>query len=314
MKLMNYVGYMIMTIIASSSLNVYANAKDDAAIKTIVQSVGLLADTGDFSELEKLYAPEVELDYSSLSGGEVELKSPQAIMTEWASILPGFDRTHHQVSNIKVSHNGKTAMASADVVAEHWVADLYWQVQGSYRYQLHKHNGVWQINAHKFSLLSEKGTREVFASALENLKNKPSGYIVRQKTRQAVLDFLHSLENKDMNRFAKVWAEDAIQEMPYSPKGFPKRVVGKANLIKHYKDWPKNSGEADFTTKLVFYPMQNPEMIFVEFAGDVDIIPTGKKYKQHYGGLFHVENGKIKLFREYFNPLSFSYAFGLNEG
>ena len=62
----------------------------------------------------------------------------------------------------------------------------------------------------------------------------------------------------------------------------------------------------------MFYPMQDPEMIFAEFKGDVDIIPTGRKYKQHYGGLFHVLNGQIKLFREYFNPAPFVYAFGVD--
>ena len=129
----------------------------------------------------------------------------------------------------------------------------------------------------------------------------------------AVLDFLTALETKDMDAFAGVWAEDAVQDMPYSPEGFPKRVSGKKNILDHYAGWPENSGSADFTSELIYYPMKNPEMIFVEFKGDVDIIPTGRKYLQTYGGLFYVEDGKIKLFREYYDPELFSYAFGLNE-
>ena len=35
---------------------------------------------------------------------------------------------------------------------------------------------------------------------------------------------------------------------------------------------------------------------------------------QWYGGLFHVVDGKINLFREYFNPGPFVFAFGLDEG
>ena len=73
------------------------------------------------------------------------------------------------------------------------------------------------------------------------------------------------------------------------------------------------SGDADFTSQLVFYPMTDPEMVFAEWKGDVDIIPTGRKYKQNYGGLFHVEDGKITLFREYYDPAPFVYAFGLDE-
>ncbi len=116
-----------------------------------------------------------------------------------------------------------------------------------------------------------------------------------------------------MEKFASVWAEDAVQDMPFSPAGFPKRVSGKENLIAHYSAWPENSGAADFTSQLVFYPMQDPEMIFAEFKWAVDIVLTGRHYRQTYGRLFHVENGKIKLFREYYDLAPFKYTFGLGE-
>ena len=302
-----------MTVLAFNPTLAHANAKDEAAIKTIVESVGSLADTGNFEALEKLYAPEIEVDYTSLAGGEVELKSPQALMTQWAGVLPGFDRTRHALSNIQVSSNGETATATANVVADHWVGDLFWQVKGDYVYQLVKDEDRWLITAHQFNLRAEQGTRDVFGPAAENAAANSPAYIIRQKTRQAVMDMLNALESKDMVKFASVWAEDSIQDMPYSPEGFPKKVTGKQGIVELYAAWPETSGDADFTSQLVFYPMIDPEMIFVEFKGDVDIIPTGRNYKQHYGGLFHVENGKIKLYREYYDPKPFAYAFGVGE-
>lgn len=285
--------------------------QDEAEIKTLVESVGTLADSHNFEALEKLYADEVTVDYTSLAGGEVELKSPQALMTQWASVLPGFDRTRHAVSNIRVELDGGIATATADVVADHYVGQLFWQVTGDYRYVLSKAINGWQITSHTFNLKGETGTRDVFGPAIENATTVPVAYILRQKTQQAVVDFLSALEEKDMKKFASVWADDAVQVMPYAPEGFPEKVAGKENIIKHYAAWPDNSGSADFTSQLIFYPMQDPEMVFAEFKGDVDIIPTGRKYLQHYGGLFHVENGKIKLFREYFGPEPFKWAFGL---
>lgn len=307
-------GAILMAIVAIGHSNAFANPKDETAIKTIVESVGTLADTGNFEALEALYAPEIEVDYTSLAGGEVELKSPKVLMTEWAGVLPGFDRTRHEVSNIQVSSDGKTAAASADVIADHWMGDLFWQVKGGYVYRLAKDGDRWLINAHQFNLREEHGTRDVFASAIENATANPAAYIRRQQTKQVVRDFLTSLETKDMEKFASVWAEDAVQDMPYSPEGFPKRVHGKDSLIKHYAAWPENSGKADFTSQLRFYPMQDPEMIFAEFKSDVDIVPTGRKYLQTYGGLFHVVDGKIKLFREYYDPAPFVHAFGLEDG
>ncbi len=304
---------LIMCIVALNPEKSHMQAIDEAAIKTIVESVGTLADTHNFEALEKLYAPEVEVDYTSLAGGERELKSAKALMTEWAGVLPGFDRTRHAIGNIQVSTNGQTATATADVVADHYVGDLFWQVSGSYRYRLEKSGEAWQITAHTFTLKDEAGTRDVFGPAIANAQADPVSYLVRQQTRQAVVDMLTALETKDMEAFAAVWAEDAVQDMPYSPEGFPKRVSGKENLIAHYATWPENSGDADFTSQLRFYAMQDPEMVFVEWVGNVDIVLTGRVYEQRYGGLFHVENGHIKLFREYYDPAPFKYAFGLDE-
>ncbi len=90
-----------MNFIATNSNSLEVKTQDEAAIHTIVESVANLADRGNFESLEKLYAEEVEVDYTSAFGGEVELKSPQGLMSLWASSLPGFERTHHQISNCK---------------------------------------------------------------------------------------------------------------------------------------------------------------------------------------------------------------------
>ena len=304
---------MMALLSVSSSMGAGAESPDVAAIKAVVESVAVLADSGNFEALEKLYADEILVDYTSLAGGEPELKSPQALMTEWAEVLPGFERTRHDISNIAVNVMGPRAIATADVIADHYVEGLHWQVSGDYRYELIDAGDGWRITAARFNLRHETGTREVFGPATENAAEKPPSYITRQQTTDTVLTFLTSLEEKDMEKFAAVWADDGVQDMPYSPEGHPKRVVGKKELLQLYSGWPENSGDADFTSQIIFYPMQDPETVFVEFKGDVQIIPTGRQYKQAYGGLFHVVNGKIRLFREYFDPAPFAWAFGLGE-
>ncbi len=306
-------GVLLMSMLVFNPALAKSNPRDEAAIKTIIESVGTLADTANFESLEKLYADEVWVDYSSLTGQRAEIKSHQALMTEWASVLPGFDRTRHAITDILVQLDGSQARATARVTADHFIQDMYWQVKGDYAYELRKNGDKWEISSHTFNLREESGTREVFGPAAANASNQPAGYLKRQKTRQAVLDFLTSLEDKDMQKFASVWADDAVQDMPYSPPGHPKRVVGKQNLLKLYAQWPASSGKADFTSRLIFYPLQDPETIFVEYQGLVEVIATGREYRQSYGGLFHVEGGKIKLFREYYDPAPFAWAFGLKE-
>ena len=311
MKFITGVLAMILAVTPANSFNV--ETPDEAEIKTIVESVANLADRNNFDSLEKLYAQEIKVDYTSAFGGEVERKSPQALMTQWASSLPGFDRTRHEISNIETVVNGNTATATADFVANHYLDEMFWQISGSYEYGLVKEDGQWTVNKMTLLAESEQGSRDIIQEAVEQASVDPSPYIQRQQTKQAVIDFLTSLEEKDMDKFASVWAEDAVQDMPFSPDGFPKRVEGKANLIQHYAAWPETSGKANFTNELVFYPMQDATMIYAEWRGNVEIVPTGRIYNQQYGGLFKVVNGKIELFREYYDPIVFKYAFGLDE-
>lgn len=299
--------------LATAPASTPAAAIDRAAITTVVESVALLADRGDFEALERLYAPEVQLDYTSLASGEPEVISNTALMTRWAGVLPGSDRTHHVVDAIRVTVDGATARATANVVADHWVAGRFWQVSGRYNYALVRDGREWRIVAHRFIVTSETGTRDVFALATAAAVANPPAYIVRQQARRTVLDFLEGLETKDMARVNAVWAEEAVQDMPFSPPGHPKRVVGRAALIELYKGWPQVSGKAEFTDGIVFHPTLDPETVFVEYRGKVEVIPTGRTYRQTYGGLFHIERGRITLFREYYDPAAFAWAFNLRE-
>lgn len=60
-----------------------------------------------------------------------------------------------------------------------------------------------------------------------------------------------------------------------------------------------------------FYFSKNEVLELLNKFKFVEIIPTGRQYQQRYGGLFLVVDGKIELFREYYNPIVFQDAFGL---
>ena len=306
-------GIFAIITLALTPMQAHATPQDKSQIATIIESVATFADRGEFFALERLYDDEVTVDYTSLTGGEIELKSPQALMKEWSSVLPGFDVTRHNISNIEVTVDGKQAVATADVIADHYIGEQHWQVQGDYRYELKKEEDIWRITSHTLNLSQERGDRSIFGPAAERAISQPVPYLQQQQTHQVILDFLTALERKDMEKFANVWAVDAVQEMPYAPDNFPKRLAGKQNLIQHYHKWSETRGETNFTSQLIFYPMRDPKMVFAEWTGKMNILSTGREYHQTYGGLFHVENGKITLFREYFNPILLTDAFALGE-
>ncbi|CAK9056216.1 Uncharacterized protein YesE, partial [Durusdinium trenchii] len=276
--------------------------QDVAAVTTVVEGVATLADLGRFDALASLYADEIMVDYSSLTGEPANTVTSADLMRSWAGFLPGFDLTRHSLSGIHVSIDGDSAVATAGFTADHFIGELFWQARGDYRYELRRDGRDWKIVGHTMNLRGEDGTRDALAIAPARAAERPGAVLVRDAAAGAVRAFLESLESKDMNAFANVWADNAVQEMPFAPEGFPKDVRGKNGILAHYQAWPAVSGDAEFTENLRFYPMQDPEWVFATFTGHVDIIPTGRLYEQTYGGLFHVVDGKIVLFREYFNP------------
>ena len=131
----------------------------------------------------------------------------------------------------------------------------------------------------------------------------------REINQQVVRDFLRLLAEKNMDAWAELWTADAVQEMPFSPPEFPTKVEGRAALINHYSGLPDAYGAMSFPD-LVIHPMLDPDWVLAEYRGELDVLATGRPYNNHYCGLFHFQDGKIAIFREYYNPNALTEAFG----
>jgi ketosteroid isomerase-like protein len=128
--------------------------------------------------------------------------------------------------------------------------------------------------------------------------------------------FLDLLSAKNMTAWAELWAEDAVQDMPYSPAGFPKRIEGKAALIRHYANLPTITGRIEFLDRVVL-PMLNPAQVALEYRGEIEILTNDRRYDNRYLGLFTFDpDGRIALFREYYDPtiLTQAWARDLDDG
>lgn len=283
---------------------------DEAAVKTLVESVATCIDRHDFVTLEGLYAEHVVRDYTSLNGGEPEATTNVALMTRWAKHLPGFDRTRHSLYGLTAKVDGDTAVIEADVIAEHWIGDMQWTVSGRHIYQAGKFGRDWRVTGQTFLFKGEAGSREAAKLAGAAAAARPNAYLLRQQAKAAVLQLLTGFEDKDMDRVNSVWAEDAVQEMPYAPEGFPKAVVGREALIAHYSPFPTKCEYARMTDGIAIHQTQDPNVLVVEYQGNVKWFGKDDPYIQPYVGLFRVEGGKIKLFRQYFDSILFDAAVG----
>ncbi len=71
---------------------------------------------------------EVQIDYSSLFGGEPEELTAEALLERWRALLPGFDATQHFLGPLLVTGD----RVEANVRAYHHLAGRTWMVSGRY--------------------------------------------------------------------------------------------------------------------------------------------------------------------------------------
>lgn len=171
---------LFMGVVVMSS-NVQAVDKDEAEIRSAINGFSVFADHGAFSYLARVLAPEVELDYRSIFGGEPERVQRIDLMKRWMAFLPGFDKTFHNLSSIRVSIEGSRANAAANFTASHWLGqEGYWSIDGQYRFGLTKLDGHWLIDSVVVELQGEEGSREI-------LQQAPSLAGAKHRLRQSLL-------------------------------------------------------------------------------------------------------------------------------
>jgi ketosteroid isomerase-like protein len=121
-------------------------------------------------------------------------------------------------------------------------------------------------------------------------------------------EFLDALEAMCIERFLNVWHENGVQIMPYAPAGFPARLEGKEAIRGRYGILFEECNSMRIPDR-VFHFTNEPNRVWVEFRGEIQIKATCKSFSNNYVCLFTVRDGKIIEYKEYFNPIIFLHAF-----
>jgi uncharacterized protein len=125
-------------------------------------------------------------------------------------------------------------------------------------------------------------------------------------SRKLLTDFFDCLKHLDssIDRCVDLFADDGVFEFPYMPTiGIPARferheaIRGVLELIR--------SHFSSFTlSNIAIHDLTDGSGLFVEYHSDSFLNGTEKVYAQDYVSRLVVENGKIKLLREYLNIVS----------
>ena len=126
--------------------------------------------------------------------------------------------------------------------------------------------------------------------------------------REIIENIYRHFENKDIAAVSEIVAEDIVMDLPYSPEGYPKRLIGKKDLMNHFESALAAYGKVKFIN-MRFWDMADPGFIAVQFQGETEL-PSGSRYCNHYFCMFEIREGKLHSWLEYFNPLVALEAFG----
>ncbi len=132
------------------------------------------ADERNWEKVQDAMADEVLLDYSSMNGNPAAITPSGKIIEAWKGFLPGFDRTHHQVSDFKVDQKNSIAHIQFFGKADHFIANDTWTVAGTYDVEVTQSDDDWKVTKFKFNLQQQSGNVGLPQKAAEIAAQKDS--------------------------------------------------------------------------------------------------------------------------------------------
>lgn len=126
----------------------------EAVIDTLT-TLFVATDDRAWAAVRGVLAPEVHFDMTSLTGGEPETRTREAIADGWAHGLAPLEQVHHQIGNVRVHVDGRTADASCYGIAYHYRRHPSGRntrvFVGHYDFRLQEDGGRWRITSMRFT-------------------------------------------------------------------------------------------------------------------------------------------------------------------
>ncbi len=277
--------------------NINSIEKDQKEINHLIHTLFGEVDNRNWELIKSTMADSVYTDYTAL-GGDAGFKSPDEILTGWKALLPGFEKTIHQIHNEAIWVAGNRASATLDAIATHYLDGKQWTVFVGYDTEYIKEDGNWKLARIDLSLYDQKGETSLPAQALKNVEEGKNFKIHEDnKAKQNVDRFFQALEERNLDQVLATMDQNVEQIMPLAPSNFPKTLKGIDAMRNQY------AGVMKYTQKYnrAYYSTTDPNIVLVKYNG---IITTGegKPYNNHYVGVFKTKGNKIIEFTEFFNP------------
>jgi len=147
------------------------SVENDKIIQTIT-AIFDGADARDWPKVKAAFADQVLLDYSSMNGNPATHVKSEDIIAAWSGFLPGFDKTHHQVFDFTIDQQNDKADVQFRGVADHFIDQSKWTVEGTYDVEVIGKGGNWQATKFRLNFETQSGDTSLPQQAAEIMSKK----------------------------------------------------------------------------------------------------------------------------------------------
>ncbi|NES00487.1 MAG: nuclear transport factor 2 family protein [Symploca sp. SIO1B1] len=147
------------------------------AITTPIVRMIHAVDQLDWLVVRHEFADTVDVDYTSLAGGEPETMPADKLIEGWQGLLPGFQGTQHLLGPFLVEAEETVATVETHVRAYHYIADApkgdVWIVAGHYHFRMVLQGDCWVVAAIKLVIFYQEGNLELLSLAQTRAATMP---------------------------------------------------------------------------------------------------------------------------------------------
>jgi uncharacterized protein len=126
-----------------------------------------------------------------------------------------------------------------------------------------------------------------------------------RSTNVAAIDaFFERMREKNISAWAQLWHPDARIIVEYPPAGFPSEINGKNEIVAGFRDLFSHFSSYECTTRELYRTL-DPNIVVVEWDVRAVLAKAGEVYRGNNITVFKFEDGLIRAYHDYFNPLKF---------
>jgi ketosteroid isomerase-like protein len=120
-----------------------------------------------------------------------------------------------------------------------------------------------------------------------------------QEPKQLFARSLELLSDGKIEEWVGLFADDGILEFPYPAPGFPSTMQGRDALLAQMTMFAEQL-RIDFSEPEFHVAAQ--DLVVAAYTAECTLVATGGQYHQTYLSVVRFENGRITLFRDFWNP------------